>query len=136
MRSGASVSQLRAERCVPRGARIGARAASGGGAGRSWPALYHPVPRMPAGASRMIRWFVILSLLQLVAFWKILGRMGFPPWLAIMASVPIVNLVLLYYVALTPWPSEARWASRPGAAAGRATRISDNFAATPRNTRS
>ncbi len=25
----------------------------------------------------MIRWFAILSLLQLVAFWKILGRIGF-----------------------------------------------------------
>ena len=55
----------------------------------------------------MIRWFAILSLLQLVAFWKILGRMGFPPWLAIMASIPVINLVLLYYVALSPWPREA-----------------------------
>ena len=27
----------------------------------------------------MIRAFLILSLLQLVAFWKILPRMGFPP---------------------------------------------------------
>ena len=61
----------------------------------------------------MIRWFAILSLLQIVAFWKILGRMGFPPWLAIMASIPIVNLVILYYVALNPWPG----ASRPSAPA-------------------
>jgi hypothetical protein len=56
----------------------------------------------------MIRWFAILSLLQIVAFWKILGRMGFPPWLAIMASIPIFNLVILYYVALNPWPREGR----------------------------
>jgi hypothetical protein len=56
----------------------------------------------------VIRWFAILSLLQIVAFWKILGRMGFPPWLAIMASIPIVNLILLYYVALTPWPIDQR----------------------------
>jgi hypothetical protein len=32
--------------------------------------------------------------------------MGFPPWLAIMASVPLVNLIILYYVALTPWPRD------------------------------
>ena len=57
----------------------------------------------------MIRAFFILSLLQLVAFWKILGRMGFPPWLAIMASIPLVNLVLLYYIALSPWPRDGRW---------------------------
>jgi hypothetical protein len=56
----------------------------------------------------MIRWVLILSLLQLVAFWKILGRMGYPPWLAIMASVPVVNLILFYYVALSPWPREGR----------------------------
>jgi hypothetical protein len=56
----------------------------------------------------VIRWFAILSLLQIVAFWKILGRMGFPPWLAIMASIPIVNLILLYYLAMTPWPIDAR----------------------------
>ncbi len=54
----------------------------------------------------LIRWIAILSLLQLVAFWKILGRMGYPPWLAIMASIPLVNLIVLYYVALTPWPCE------------------------------
>jgi hypothetical protein len=54
----------------------------------------------------VIRWIAILSLLQLVAFWKILGRMGFPPWLAIMASLPLVNLIVLYYVALTPWPRD------------------------------
>jgi hypothetical protein len=55
----------------------------------------------------MIRVVLIVSLLQLVAFWKILGRMGYPPWLAIMAAIPIINLVLLYYVALSPWPREA-----------------------------
>ena len=57
----------------------------------------------------MIRAFLILSLLQLVAFWKILPRMGFPPWLAIMASIPLVNLILFYYLALSPWPREGRW---------------------------
>ena len=66
----------------------------------------------------MIRWFLILSLLQLVAFWKILRRMGYSPWLAIMASVPVVNLILLYYVALTPWPRETASLKPPGAAGG------------------
>ena len=62
----------------------------------------------------MIRWIAILSLLQLVAFWKILGRMGFPPWLAIMASIPLVNLIVLYYVALTPWPRDHVLPPPPG----------------------
>jgi hypothetical protein len=66
----------------------------------------------------MIRAFFILSLLQLVAFWKILGRMGFPPWLAIMASIPLVNLVLFYYLALSPWPRESRWLGLKNGPAG------------------
>jgi hypothetical protein len=54
----------------------------------------------------VIRWIVILSLLQVVPFWRMFARMGLPPWLAIMASMPLVNLIVLYYVALTPWPAE------------------------------
>ncbi len=57
----------------------------------------------------MIRWIVILSLLQVVPFWRIFGRMGLPPWLSIMASLPLVNLIVLYFVALTPWPRETAW---------------------------
>ena len=56
----------------------------------------------------MIRWVVILCMLQAVAFWKILPRMGFPPWLAILASVPLLNLVLFYYLAMSPWPNDRR----------------------------
>jgi hypothetical protein len=54
----------------------------------------------------VIRWIVILSLLQVVPFWRIFGRMGLPPWLSIMASLPLVNLIVLYFVALTPWPRD------------------------------
>jgi len=57
----------------------------------------------------LIRWIVILSLLQVVPFWRIFRRMGLPPWLAIMASVPLVNLIVLYYAAMSPWPAESRW---------------------------
>jgi hypothetical protein len=62
----------------------------------------------------VIRWIAILSLLQIVPFWRIFRRMGVPPWLAIMASVPLVNLVVLYYVALTPWPVERRLGAPQG----------------------
>jgi hypothetical protein len=60
----------------------------------------------PPAEKPLISWIAILSLLQLVAFWRILGRMGYPPWLAIPASLPLVNLIVLYYVAMSPWPRE------------------------------
>jgi hypothetical protein len=56
----------------------------------------------------VIRWVVILSLLQVVPFWRIFQRIGLPPWLSILASVPLVNLVVLYYVALASWPDDRR----------------------------
>jgi hypothetical protein len=64
----------------------------------------------------MIRWIAILSLLQVVPFWRIFARMGLPPWLSIMASLPLVNLIVLYWVALSPWPRERYWG--PPAAGG------------------
>lgn len=61
----------------------------------------------------MIRWVVILSLLQVVPFWRIFQRLGLPPWLSIMASLPLVNLIVLYFVAMTPWPRERDWTQSP-----------------------
>jgi len=75
------------------------------------------VPSGPIPEKTVISWIAILSLLQLVAFWRILGRMGFPPWLAIIASLPLVNLIVLYYVALSPWPRD-RGADAPGGDGG------------------
>jgi hypothetical protein len=65
----------------------------------------------------VIRWIAILSLLQIVPFWRIFSRIGFPPWLSVMASLPLVNLIVLYYVAMTPWPLERR-SSPPAAGPG------------------
>ena len=61
----------------------------------------------------VIRWIVILSLLQVVPFWRIFQRMGFPPWLAILASLPLLNLIVLYSAAVTPWPRESAWKTPP-----------------------
>ena len=49
----------------------------------------------------------ILSLMWLVVIWpaaRICKRVGFSPWLGILAIVPIGNLFLLWYVALSKWP--------------------------------
>jgi hypothetical protein len=75
-------------------------------------------PSGPLPEKTVIRWIVILSLLQVVPFWRILRRMGLPPWLSIMASVPLVNLIVLYYLAMTPWPAERRWLGASDAGGG------------------
>jgi hypothetical protein len=43
----------------------------------------------------------------LVVVWpaaRICSRLGFSPWLGILAMVPIANVILLWFVAVSPWP--------------------------------
>jgi hypothetical protein len=52
---------------------------------------------------------VILVILPIVIvpYWQIFKKAGFAPALSILMLVPLVNLILLYYVAFSQW--------RPGA---------------------
>jgi hypothetical protein len=36
---------------------------------------------------------------------RICQRAGFSPWLGLLAIVPIANVVLLWFLALTGWPA-------------------------------
>jgi hypothetical protein len=36
---------------------------------------------------------------------RICQRIGFSPWLGLVAVIPIANLVLLWFVALANWPA-------------------------------
>jgi len=38
---------------------------------------------------------------------RICKRAGFSPWLGLLAFVPVANVILLWFVALTPWPGLA-----------------------------
>jgi hypothetical protein len=56
--------------------------------------------------------FLILSIvivgfivLLLLPYWKIFGKAGFSPALSLLMIVPLVNIVMLYYLAFSEWPS-------------------------------
>jgi hypothetical protein len=51
--------------------------------------------------------FVTILILGLfiIPFWKIFSKAGFSPLLAIPMAIPIVNLILLFYLAFTEWPA-------------------------------
>jgi hypothetical protein len=53
--------------------------------------------------------FVVFCLvaMPLVVLWpaaRICRRIGFSPWLGVLAVIPFVNLLLLWFVALAEWP--------------------------------
>lgn len=39
----------------------------------------------------------------LIPYWFIFKKAGFPPWLSLLMTLPLVNLIILYLVAFTPW---------------------------------
>ena len=47
--------------------------------------------------------------MALVVIWPmviICRRIGFSPWLGILAAVPLANVVLLWFLALSQWPKD------------------------------
>ena len=49
---------------------------------------------------------LLMWLLLIIPFWKIFGKAGFNPTLSLLTIIPIANLVVIYYIAFSRWPSE------------------------------
>lgn len=48
---------------------------------------------------------LISGAVLIIPMWKICSRAGYSPWLSIMFLVPILNILLLYYLAFAEWPA-------------------------------
>ena len=53
-------------------------------------------------------WFIIVALIMIIPFWKIFQKAGFNGALAILMLVPIVNLVMIFFLAFADWPALRR----------------------------
>lgn len=49
---------------------------------------------------------LVLAVLLIVPFWRICERAEFPGVVALLIFVPLVNLVLLSWLAFAAWPSQ------------------------------
>jgi hypothetical protein len=50
---------------------------------------------------------IAIAAMSLVVIWpagRICRRLGFSPWLGILAALPLANVVLLWFLALSQWP--------------------------------
>jgi hypothetical protein len=60
----------------------------------------------PIGVPELII-ILVVACMGVVVVWpaaRICRRVGFSPWLGVLAVVPVANLVLLWFVAVAPWP--------------------------------
>ncbi len=50
--------------------------------------------------------FMLLGLpIILVPVWMICRKAGFSGWLSLLVLIPLINLLLLYFLAFADWPS-------------------------------
>ena len=50
-------------------------------------------------------WMLVIAIV-VVPVWRICRRTGCPGWLGLLMLVPMVNLVLLYFIAFADWPAD------------------------------
>jgi hypothetical protein len=55
----------------------------------------------------------ILSVVKVIPCWRILARAGFTPWLSILIILPLLDLILLYYVGFADWPARTGKTAQP-----------------------
>lgn len=49
---------------------------------------------------------LVMAAVIIVPFWFIFSKAGYSKWLSLLMVVPLVNLVLLYFLAFSQWPSQ------------------------------
>ncbi|MDV6031341.1 MAG: hypothetical protein F9B45_14820 [Phycisphaera sp. RhM] len=47
----------------------------------------------------------LLSVLVVFPLWLICKKAGFPGWISLAVFFPVLNLILLFYLAFAPWPA-------------------------------
>ena len=50
-------------------------------------------------------WMLVIAIVVVIPAWRICQRTVYPGWMGILILIPIVNLVLLYFIAFADWPA-------------------------------
>ena len=51
-------------------------------------------------------WMLVIGIVVVIPALRICQRTGYPGWMGVLILIPIVNLVLLYFIAFSDWPVE------------------------------
>ncbi len=58
---------------------------------------------MPGGTELLF--MAILATVVILPFWMIFSKAGFPGALALLMLVPVINMVMIFYLAFADWPA-------------------------------
>lgn len=57
------------------------------------------------GILGLMMFSMVAMIVPIIAYWKILGKVGYPPPLALVILLPFAGLILLYWLAFAEWPA-------------------------------
>ncbi len=60
---------------------------------------------MHMGPFGLIMWLVFVVFI-ILPFWFIFSKAGYSKWLSLLMVIPVVNFVMLYFLAFSTWPSQ------------------------------
>jgi len=50
--------------------------------------------------------WLIMVVVIILPFWFIFSKAGYSGWLSLLMVVPIINIVTLYFLAFSTWPTQ------------------------------
>ncbi len=50
-------------------------------------------------------WMLLISAIVLLPFWRICTKAGYSGWLSLLVLIPMVNVVFVYFLGFSEWPS-------------------------------
>ena len=50
-------------------------------------------------------WMLFIVALVVLPFWRICAKAGYSGWLSLLLLVPVVNVVFIYFLGFSEWPS-------------------------------
>lgn len=51
---------------------------------------------------------IISIFFTVIPFWMICSKAGFPGWISLAVLIPVLNIVLLFFLAFAEWPALRR----------------------------
>jgi len=50
--------------------------------------------------------WLIGAIIAIIPIWRICARVGYSPWLSLLMAIPVVNIIFIYFLAFSDWPSQ------------------------------
>lgn len=47
---------------------------------------------------------LLAAIIVIIPFWRIFAKAGYSSWLSLLMVIPVVNIILLYFLAFAHWP--------------------------------